>query len=525
MESVASVEVLEKGLEVCKDRDGRLGKGNFVKKICLHCGKEFIVSWGRKEAKFCSKECCRQYRRKRIKKICIVCGKEFEVKEWRKVAKFCSRECYKGYVSKVKVACLNCGKEMEVPRYEEGRQFCSRECYRMYVRSEEYRKKRSEILKNLRWDSKFEGKQIKQIRKICQFCGKEFIVPQYDEDRKFCSAECYWMYMRRRVKKVCLVCGKEFEVEKSRKDAKFCSRRCYLEYKQIKEKEELVSKVCLNCGKVFFVKRYDALKRRFCSKECARLGIRKKVRVKCLNCGKEFEVWRHEVSKKRFCSYDCCHEYRRKREKKKCPVCSKEFEVTEGMKECRKFCSLDCYSRYRRRRVKKICLVCGKEFEIQESGKKKKFCSWECYRKYLKSEEGRKFIERQLKRIGEVKPTSLEKTVCELLQNYFPNEWQYVGDGKVFIAGFVPDFMHREKRWVVEVNGDYWHSLPKVKARDEEKKKVYERYGYKMLEIWEREVKQSPLVVLNKVAEYFYSEDFPMESGTNGLERGWGRSE
>jgi very-short-patch-repair endonuclease/endogenous inhibitor of DNA gyrase (YacG/DUF329 family) len=509
MESIDSVKVLEKSFEVCEDIDKQLGKRNFERKICLYCGKEFIVSWGRKKAKFCSKECCRQYRRKRIKKVCLVCGKEFEVKEYRKDAKFCNWECYKKYVSKVKIACLNCGKELEVPRYKEERKFCSRECYRMYVRSEEYRKKRSEILKNLRSVSNFEGSQVKQVKKICQFCGKEFMVSQYEKNRKFCSVKCYWLSMRKRIKKVCLVCGKEFEVEKSRKDAKFCSRRCYLEYKRVKEKEELVSKVCLSCGKVFFVKRYDALKRKFCSKKCARLGIRKKVKVKCLNCGKEFEVWKYEVSMKKFCSYDCCYKYRRRRVKKVCLVCDKEFEVTEGMKERRKFCSLYCYSRYRRcrrRRVKKVCLVCGKEFEVEESRKKKKFCSWECYRKYLKSEEGREFIERQMKRIREVKPTSLEKIVCELLQSYFLNEWQYVGDGKVFIAGFVPDFIHKEEKWVIEANGDYWHSLSEVKARDEEKKKVYGRYGYKVLEVWESEFRSNPMAVVDKVVKCFYSE-------------------
>jgi very-short-patch-repair endonuclease/endogenous inhibitor of DNA gyrase (YacG/DUF329 family) len=352
----------------------------------------------------------------------------------------------------------------------------------------------------------------KFVKKICPNCGKEFIVPQYEEKRKFCSAECYWMSMRKRVKKVCLICGKEFEVIEGRKDAKCCSRKCYMEYKRMKEKEMLVRKVCLNCGKEFFVVKHMASKRKFCSKECAYLGVRKRVKVKCLNCGKEFEVWRHEVSRKKFCSYDCSHEYRRKRVKKTCPVCGKEFEVPESMKELRKCCSLDCSSKYMMKRVKKVCLNCGKEFEVQESGKNRKFCSWECYREYFKSEKGREVIERQLKRIGEVKPTSLEKMVCELLQGYFLNEWQYVGDGKIFIAGFVPDFIHKREKWIIEVNGDYWHSLPKVRVRDEEKRKVYKRYGYKMLEIWEREVKHSPLILVDRVMEYFYGEKF-LEDG------------
>jgi hypothetical protein len=107
---------------------------------------------------------------------------------------------------------------------------------------------------------------------------------------------------------------------------------------------------------------------------------------------------------------------------------------------------------------------------------------------------------------SELKPNGLEKAVCELLQSYFPEEWRYVGDGKVFIAGFVPDFIHKEENWIIEVNGDYWHSFPEAREKDERKKRVYEKCGYKVLEIWESEFRANSMAVVDKVTRCFYGE-------------------
>jgi len=270
--------------------------------------------------------------------------------------------------------------------------------------------------------------------------------------------------------KRCEICGKEFSVYPSQKDMRFCSSQCFGKYR------------------------------------------RKGVKVICEHCGNEFEVWESKLKQSRgkFCSRKCYLEYEEKEKMKvKCLNCGREFVAfpSEIKKDKGKFCSFDCYCIYVMRRVKVVCPGCGKEFEVRKSEINKavgNFCSLECYWNYLRSEKGREFIERRLKRIGEVKPTSLEKMVCELLQNYFSNEWQYVGDGKVFIAGYVPDFMHKSEKWIIEANGDYWHSLPKVKDKDREKKKAYEKCGYKALEVWESEFKSDPMVVVDKIMETFY---------------------
>jgi very-short-patch-repair endonuclease len=104
----------------------------------------------------------------------------------------------------------------------------------------------------------------------------------------------------------------------------------------------------------------------------------------------------------------------------------------------------------------------------------------------------------------EVRPTQLEKVMNDLLQSFFPGDWVYVGNGKVTVEGFIPDFVHKEEKWIIEVNGDYWHSLPENKKRDKVKTKVYAENGYKVLEIWETEVYSRPKSVVDKVLSFFY---------------------
>jgi hypothetical protein len=184
------------------------------------------------------------------------------------------------------------------------------------------------------------------------------------------------------------------------------------------------------------------------------------------------------------------------------------------------------------KRVKRICQVCGKEFETWESEVRKgrgMFCSRECYWKYMMEEvktrwqdsEYREKISGRIKDLWQdpeyrektirstiaalkLKPNGLERTFCDLLQSYFPGEWRYVGDGKVFIAGFVPDFIHKEENWIIELNGDYWHSSSEARERDRRKKEAYEKTGYKVLEIWESEFSSDPMAVVDKITRCFY---------------------
>jgi hypothetical protein len=57
------------------------------------------------------------------------------------------------------------------------------------------------------------------------------------------------------------------------------------------------------------------------------------------------------------------------------------------------------------------------------------------------------------------KHTSIEIKLEELLNDAFPDQWNYVGDGKLWIGQppANPDFVHRHMNTVIEMNGTYWH--------------------------------------------------------------------
>jgi very-short-patch-repair endonuclease/endogenous inhibitor of DNA gyrase (YacG/DUF329 family) len=376
----------------------------------------------------------------------------------------------------------------------------------------------------------------KGSKRICLNCGREFEIRRDLIGKtfgKFCSRKCVGLYRKRRVKRVCLNCGKEFEVQMwliKEGGGKFCSMECRKEYNERKR----VKVKCLNCGKEFLVCGAVAKEgAKFCSKECYWEFQKKRVKVKCLNCGKEFETT--ESSSKKFCSKKCWSEY--SKVEIKCLNCGKGFWRYRS-EENRKFCSRECYKQfcqtfeYREKKSTKMKdLWQDSVFREKMAGVMKVICSSPEYREkkskkikalWLDPEYKRNWLEKMkvkwsdlqykemvVKRTMEAlqrKPNGLERAVCELLQNYFTNEWRYVGDGKVFIAGCVPDFIHKEEKWIIEVNGDYWHSLPEGKERDIRKKEVYERCGYRLLEIWESEVKLDCRTVVNKIAEYFYED-------------------
>lgn len=66
--------------------------------------------------------------------------------------------------------------------------------------------------------------------------------------------------------------------------------------------------------------------------------------------------------------------------------------------------------------------------------------------------------------------------------------FKYTGDGKFYIEAFNPDFVNKEKKLIIEVYGDYWHNLPKYNEIDSRRIKIYNKYNYKTLILWEHEI-------------------------------------
>jgi len=94
-------------------------------------------------------------------------------------------------------------------------------------------------------------------------------------------------------------------------------------------------------------------------------------------------------------------------------------------------------------------------------------------------------------------PNKLEKVTINLIQQNNLN-FIYVGNGEKIIDGFNPDFIHKSKKIIIEVNGNYWHSLPKMIKKDKRKLKAYKKNGFNTIVIWEKELK-NPIKVINKI--------------------------
>lgn len=87
------------------------------------------------------------------------------------------------------------------------------------------------------------------------------------------------------------------------------------------------------------------------------------------------------------------------------------------------------------------------------------------------------------------KPTKPELAVRTFLNEVFPDEWKYVGDGGVWIGNRCPDFINvNGRKAVVEVFGTYWHG-ERARTPDDEadRKSHYRKYGFDCIVIWENE--------------------------------------
>lgn len=123
----------------------------------------------------------------------------------------------------------------------------------------------------------------------------------------------------------------------------------------------------------------------------------------------------------------------------------------------------------------------------------------------LNEESERKRFENQ-----HMRPTRPEKLLDSLLQQNFPNEYKYTGDGKVVINGRNPDFLNcNGQKKAILLNGVYWHltRLQKVNqnlTRGEveiNERKPYDEFGFKLLHIWEDELKNADSVI-DKIKDF-----------------------
>lgn len=206
---------------------------------CEQCGETF-EAYPSEKRKFCSKVCSSKdksenstgeknpsWKGGKIETECEWCGDIIEVYPSRSDQKFCSKKCEGKWMSenrtgedapnwqggKKTIYCKNCGRKMKLwPSIKEQRGYCSQKCMK-----EDY-ENRYQGEKNPCWKEK--------IKKKCKECGERFEVKPSNDNRVFCSWECYKDSLPSLIVKKCKECRKEFRVRPSRKDACFCSKEC-----------------------------------------------------------------------------------------------------------------------------------------------------------------------------------------------------------------------------------------------------------------------------------------------------------
>ncbi|MEK6810876.1 MAG: hypothetical protein AABX96_00030, partial [Nanoarchaeota archaeon] len=74
-------------------------------------------------------------------------------------------------------------------------------------------------------------------------------------------------------------------------------------------------------------------------------------------------------------------------------------------------------------------------------------------------------------------PNKPENRLNEIIKNN-KLPYTFVGNGRIIIGGFNPDFISDDNKTVVEVFGDYWHNRKDWIERDKKRFETFKYNGY-----------------------------------------------
>lgn len=248
----------------------------------------------------------------------------------------------------------------------------------------------------------------------------------------------------------------------------------------------------------------------------------------CKTCGKEFYAKLSEIKKGfgKYCSRKCCHKGISTKQKRICGICKKSFwaKPSDIKRGGGKYCSQKCsglalskskrgYKQTKRTKeklsnarrgkylgenssnwkggiskkdIKKICKICGKEFyttiyAIQNGFGK--LCSHRC--------KGIWTIKHQ-----KTKDTSIELAIeAELIKQNIPYLKQSPVEGIALVDFLLPN------KIIIQCDGDYWHSLQKVKNRDANQDFALGFRGYKIYRFSGTEIRKSASRCIERIKE------------------------
>lgn len=333
-------------------------------------------------------------------------------------------------------------------------------------------------------------KKSNLVATVCAWCGVEFI-DHGSNHRKYCSHACYSKGRKKQPDTACKTCGKMFASYGARPNP-YCSRAC--SHRGQERKDE---RACLQCGEPFTV--YPSRPDKFCSPACYHEHQKKPPTTygefTCEMCGKAFTKTNRKYST-RFCSKSCSSRHnglntRGVQITKHCERCGKPFVVVPSRAHVR-HCSMKCEADRRREtwggpthprwsRVEMTCEVCGKVCMVKRCHVDRfRACSRRCAS--------------TISKINQPTVSSIERIMADRFAAAglsFKQQFQ--------IAYYVVDFAFPDARLVVEVDGDYWHSLPKVQRVDKSKNTYLSRHGWRLVRLAESDIKRDPDACVKRV--------------------------
>jgi len=213
---------------------------------------------------------------------------------------------------------------------------------------------------------------------------------------------------------------------------------------------------------------------------------------KCIGCGKE--VKQRARPNQQYCSLEC---YRTGNRPNRitgknilCAHCGKTTYKPKGQLKKQNFCSTVCANKYQgRNKIDFICKICGKKFRWSKSRVLQgnpTYCSVKCLNKdtehFIKC--GTASTLKQQKKRGLNKLELSGRMILENIGVRF-NE-QVLMFGK-----FLVDVLLKDKKIIIQWDGEYWHNKPKRKKLDKSQDAYLSKCGYIVLRITDKQIKNN----------------------------------
>jgi len=97
-----------------------------------------------------------------------------------------------------------------------------------------------------------------------------------------------------------------------------------------------------------------------------------------------------------------------------------------------------------------------------------------------------------------MQPNQAERKLFSVLDESYHDQWAFVGDWSMVIAGKNPDFVNvNGRKLIIELFGDYWHRGQNPQDRID----TFALFGFSTLVIWESELKNT-LAMSERIREF-----------------------